>query len=141
MSLLDDGPLLSGAEAEFVSVARVSRLATTYPDGAPHVVPICHVLDLDRIVFATERDTQKVRNIDAGSLVSICVDEYDEDWSLLRQVLVHGEAYALDAGLEFDRDRTLLYEKFPQYERESPIEEGTSLILEVRIDRVASWGF
>jgi hypothetical protein len=47
----------------------------------------------------------------------------------------------LDSGFEFERDRTLLYEKFPQYESSSPIDVGSSVIVEVRVDRVVSWGF
>lgn len=136
-----DEQLFNGSEAAFVSVARTGALATTYPDGRPHVVPISAVLDLDRLVFATESDTQKVRNIDADPNVAICFEEYHEDWLQLKQVIVHGEAYMLDAGFEFERDRTLLYEKFPQYESSSPIEEGSSVIVEVRVDRVVSWGF
>ncbi|MDH5313313.1 MAG: pyridoxamine 5'-phosphate oxidase family protein, partial [Actinomycetota bacterium] len=104
-------------------------------------VPISTVLDLDRLIFATETDTQKVRNLEASATVAISFDEYHEDWSQLRQVIVHGEAYLLDSGFEFERDRSLLYEKFPQYESEAPIEEGTSVIVEVRVDRVVSWGF
>ncbi|MBA3764374.1 MAG: pyridoxamine 5'-phosphate oxidase family protein [Actinobacteria bacterium] len=136
-----DEHLFNGAEAAFVAQARTAALATTYPDGRPHVVPISTVLDLDRLVFATETDTQKVRNIDADPNVAICFDEYHEDWSQLVQVIVHGEAYMLDSGFEFERDRTLLYEKFPQYAASSPIEEGSSVIVEVRADRVVSWGF
>ena len=55
--------------------------------------------------------------------MSRCFDEYHEDWSQLKQVIAHGEAYVVDAGFEFARDRALLYEKFPQYESEAPIEE------------------
>ena len=92
-------------EAEFVAVQRDCALATLRPDGRPHVVPISTVLDLDRLVFATE-----------------------------------GEAYILDGGFEFERDRTLLYEKYPQYEERAPIEEGSSVIIEVRVDKVmSSW--
>jgi nitroimidazol reductase NimA-like FMN-containing flavoprotein (pyridoxamine 5'-phosphate oxidase superfamily) len=104
-------------------------------------VPISPVLDLDRLVFATERETQKVRNLEGNPFVAIGFDEYDEDWSKLRQVVVHGEAYVIDSGFEFDRDRTLLYEKYPQYETEAPIAEGASIIVEVRPDRVVTWGF
>ena len=136
-----DGQPFSGSEAAFVAGARTAALATTYPDGRPHVVPISTVLDLHRIVFATERETQKVRNIEANPDVAIAFDEYHEDWSQLRQVIAHGEAYMLDGGFEFERDRTLLYEKFPQYEREAPIEQGSSIIVEVRVERVVSWGF
>ena len=136
-----DEQLFNASEAEFVAGARTGTLATTYPDGRPHVVPISTVLDLDRLVFATETDTQKVRNLDADPDVAICFDEYHEDWSELKGVIAHGEAYLLDSGFEFERDRTLLYEKFPQYAPSSPIEEGSSVIVEVRVDRVVSWGF
>ena len=134
------GPVFNGAESVFVSQARTGALATTYPDGRPHVVPISTVLDLDRLVFATDRDAQKVRNIDADPNVAICFDEYHEDWSQLRQVVAHGEAYLVDSGPEFQRDRALLYEKFPQYESAAPIDEGSSMIVEVRVDRVVSSG-
>ena len=99
------------------------------------------MLDLDRLVFASEADTQKIRNIEANPDVAISFDEYHEDWSQLKQVIAHGEAYVVDAGFEFERDRALLYEKFPQYESEAPIEEGSSVVVEVRVDRVVSWGF
>jgi len=135
-----DGRVFTGAEAAFVARARVGTLATTYPDGRPHVVPISAVLDLDRLAFATEIDTQKVRNIAADPSVAISFDEYHEDWSQLRQVIVHGEAYLVESGFEFERDRDLLYEKFPQYESEAPIEVGSSVVVEVRVDRVVSWG-
>ena len=135
-----DAELFTAPETAFVAGARTGALATTYPDGRPHVVPISAVLDLDRLVFATETDTQKVWNIDADPNVAICFDEYHEDWVQLKQVIVHGEAYVLDSGFEFERDRTLLYEKFPQYPSSSPIEEGSSVIVEVRVDRVVSWG-
>jgi PPOX class probable F420-dependent enzyme len=136
-----DGPVFGRGEADFVAVQRVGYLATVYPDGRPHVVPISPVLDLDRLVFATERDTQKVRNLEGNPLVAVAFDEYAEDWSRLKQVVVHGEAYVIDSGLEFERDRNLLYEKYPQYESEAPIDEGVSIIVEVRADRVVTWGF
>ena len=135
-----DERLFTGREAAFVAAARVGALATSYPDGRPHVVPVSFVMDLDRLVFATEASTQKVRNIRADPNVAISFDRYDEDWSQLKQVIVHGEAYVLEMGFEFERDRALLYDKFPQYESEAPIEEGSSVIVEVRVDRVVSWG-
>jgi nitroimidazol reductase NimA-like FMN-containing flavoprotein (pyridoxamine 5'-phosphate oxidase superfamily) len=125
-------------EASFVGTARDCFLATTYEDGRPHVVPISTVLDLDRLIFASRRNTQKIRNIAGNPMVAVCFDEYHEDWSQLRQVIAHGDAYVLDAGFEFERDRTLIYEKFPQYEGVSPIEEGTSVIVEIRLDRITS---
>jgi len=135
------GSPLSGDETEFVSAARVAHLATTRLDGTPHVVPISPVLDLDRLVFATETNTVKVRNIRDNPFVAICFDRYDEDWELLQQVLIYGAPYFIETGMEFVRDRNLLYEKFTQYESSSPIEEGSSLIVEVEIERASTWGF
>jgi len=56
-------------------------------------------------------------------------------------VVIHGQAYLVDSGFEFRRDRDLLYEKYTQYATDAPIEEGESVIVEVRVDRVVSWGF
>jgi nitroimidazol reductase NimA-like FMN-containing flavoprotein (pyridoxamine 5'-phosphate oxidase superfamily) len=135
------GSPLSGSETEFVAEARVGHLATTRPDTTPHVVPISPVLDLDRLVFATERATVKVRNIRGNPAVAVSFDQYHEDWSLLQQVLLYGNAYFIETGPEFERDRNLLYEKYPQYEDSSPIEEGDSVIVEIEIERASTWGF
>jgi nitroimidazol reductase NimA-like FMN-containing flavoprotein (pyridoxamine 5'-phosphate oxidase superfamily) len=135
------GSPLSGSETGFVSEARVGYLATTRADTSPHVVPISPVLDLDRLVFATETATAKVRNIRGNPAVAVCFDEYHEDWGLLKQVLLYGNAYFIETGPEFARDRNLLYEKYPQYEGSSPIEEGGSVIVEIEIERASTWGF
>ena len=135
------GSPLSGEETEFVTAARVAHLATTRSDGTPHVVPISPVLDLDRLVFATETNTVKVRNILDNPFVAVCFDEYNEDWSLLKQVLLYGAPYFIETGMEFERDRNLLYEKYPQYETSSPIEEATSVMVEIEIERASTWGF
>ena len=139
--LFDQGPLLDGPAAVFFAERRAVALATVNPDGTPHVTPISPVLDLDRIVFATEGDTVKVRNLRGNESVAMSADEYDEDWSKLRSVIVFGRAQIIERGFEWERARNLLYEKYPQYESEAPIDEGTSIIVEVRADRVVTWGF
>jgi nitroimidazol reductase NimA-like FMN-containing flavoprotein (pyridoxamine 5'-phosphate oxidase superfamily) len=131
---------LTGAEAVFLSEARVGHLATVRMGSWPHVVPVCHVLDLDRVVIASAYD-RKVSDIRDNASVTFCVDRYDEDWDrALAQVIVSGEAYLIESGPEFGRDRALLYEKFPQYERVAPIEEGSSVIVEFRVSEVTSSG-
>lgn len=136
-----EGPVLDGAEAAFLEARRVVYLATVDRHGAPHVVPVSPVVDLDRIVVATEATTAKVRHVLGNPSVSLCADEYDEDWTKLRSVVVFGTAQVIDAGFEWERDRTLLYEKYPQYPAEAPIEEGATVMLDIRVDRVVSWGF
>jgi nitroimidazol reductase NimA-like FMN-containing flavoprotein (pyridoxamine 5'-phosphate oxidase superfamily) len=130
---------LTGAEARFLTEARVGHLATVRMGEWPHVVPVCHVLDLDRIVIASS-DDRKVSDIRDNASVTFCVDRYSEDWAELAQVIVSGEAYLIESGPEWDRDRALLYEKFPQYPDVTPIEEGSTLIIEFRIREVTSSG-
>ena len=131
---------LTPAEAAFVSDARVGHLGTQRMGKWPHVVPVCHVLDLDRVVIASGYD-RKIEDIRENASVTYCVDAYSEDWDGgLAQVVVSGEAYLIESGPEFQRDRGLLYEKFPQYERVAPIEEGTSVIIEFRVAQVHSNG-
>jgi PPOX class probable F420-dependent enzyme len=132
---------LRPAPAEFVARQRVGHLATVTAGGEPHVVPISPVLDGDRLVFATETDTQKVRNLRGDPHVALCFDEYSEIWPSLRQVLVYGRAVFVESGPEFLRDRNLLYEKYEQYEAEAPIDGPDSVIVEVSIDRVTILGF
>jgi nitroimidazol reductase NimA-like FMN-containing flavoprotein (pyridoxamine 5'-phosphate oxidase superfamily) len=133
---------LSGPQAAFVDAARVARLATTMLDGTPHVVPVCPVLDMDRILVASAYD-RKVANIRETPAVCIAFDEYSDDWDHgLFQVIVYGEAYLVESGPEFERDANLLNEKFPQYPVSTyPIEEGTTVIIEIRPTRVSSSGF
>ncbi len=131
---------LTPGQAEFLEGQRVARLATIYADGTPHVVPVSTVLDVDRLVFATERETQKVHNLRGDPHVALVFDDYSEDWEALRQVVVFGRAMVIESGPEFERGRGLLYEKFEQYEAVSPIDQGTCVIVEIRIDRVSADG-
>jgi nitroimidazol reductase NimA-like FMN-containing flavoprotein (pyridoxamine 5'-phosphate oxidase superfamily) len=130
---------LTGPEARFLSDARVGHFATVRMGEWPHVVPVCHVLDLDRVVIASA-DDRKVSDIRDNASVTYCVDRYSEDWAELAQVVVSGEAYLIESGPEWERDRALLYEKFPQYPDVSPIEEGSTLIIEFRVRDVTSSG-
>ncbi len=135
-----EGARFTAAEAMFVERLRTAHLATVRPDGIPHVIPVSPVLDLDRLVFATETETQKVRNIRSNPAVAVCFDEYTEVWSALKQVVVFGRAFLIETGFEFQRNRDLLYRKYAQYEVDSPIEERTSVMVEIQVQRVASWG-
>jgi nitroimidazol reductase NimA-like FMN-containing flavoprotein (pyridoxamine 5'-phosphate oxidase superfamily) len=131
---------LAGAARAFVDAARVARLGTVTADGGPHVVPVCPVLDLDRIVFSSSYD-RKVANIRDNPAVCIAFDEYSEDWvDGLRQVIVFGTAYLVESGPEWERDRNLLNEKFPQYPVTSPMEPDETVMVEIRPVWVSSSG-
>ncbi len=131
---------LKKSEKDFILLRRILRVATTDKNGTPHNVPVCHVVDGDRIYFATEKKSKKVKNLTENRKLALVCDEYSETWSYLRGVLIQGEARIISKGPEFRKLRRLLYQKYPQYERDVPIKEGKAVIIEVTPRNVVSWG-
>ena len=118
-----------------LTTARVARLATTDPDGRPHLVPIVFALDGDTLYSAVDRKRKRssmlrrIENARARPDVTILVDHYDEDWSLLWWIRLRGRARVLDDGDERERALALLAEKYPQYRTEPP--DGPVLAVDV----------
>ena len=106
--------------------ARVARLATTDPDGRPHLVPIVFVFDGETLYTAVDRKPKRsttlrrVENARARPDVTVLVDHYEDDWSRLWWIRLRGRARVLDAGEERERALALLAEKYPRYRREPP---------------------
>ena len=118
-----------------LAAARVARLATTDPDGRPHLVPIVFVLDGDTLYSAVDRKPKRSRvlrrieNARERPDVTSLVDHYDEDWSLLWWIRLRGLARVLDEGDERVRALVLLAGKYPQYLAEPP--DGPVLAVDV----------
>ena len=104
-----------------LTAARVAWLATTDPDGRPHLVPIVFALDGDTLYSAVDRKPKRstklrrIENARARPDVTILIDHYDEDWSRLRFVAVRGRARILHSGREHARGIRLLRRKYVQY--------------------------
>jgi len=81
---------LKKAEREFVAYQRVCRVATVSRDGRPHNVPVCPILEGDRIYFASAADGVKVQNVRATGQVALAYDEYTEAWPGLKGILIWG---------------------------------------------------
>src|SRR5215469_12773412 len=137
---------LTGSEAAFVLRQRVGRLATADADGHPHVVPVCYAFDGTR--FYTPLDEKpkrvagtrlrRVRNIEARHEASLLIDQYDDDWSRLGYVLVHGRADLLQPEDEAHRHAVaLLRERYAQY-RTMALEQYPVIV--ITPDSVTSWG-
>ncbi|MGH7799189.1 MAG: pyridoxamine 5'-phosphate oxidase family protein [Thermodesulfobacteriota bacterium] len=131
---------LKKIERDFMSLQRVLRIATVDKNGMPHNVPVCHVMDGDRIYFATGKKSKKIKNLKQNAKVSLVCDEYSEIWSYLRGIFAQGETRVISKGPEFRKIRKLLYQKYPQYEAEATIEEGNTVIVEITPRKIVSWG-
>jgi PPOX class probable F420-dependent enzyme len=124
-----------------LTAARVARLATTDPDGRPHLVPIVFALDGDTLYSAVDakpkrsRTLRRIENARVRPEVTILVDHYDEDWGALWWIRLRGLARVLDEGDEHDRALALLQEKYPQYRDEPP----SGPVLAVDVTDVREW--
>jgi hypothetical protein len=63
---------------------RTAKLATVKENGSPHVVPLWFVLDDEgNIIFGTENNSVKGKNIQRDPRVSICVDYQEFPYSFV----------------------------------------------------------
>lgn len=139
---------IPGPVAGFITGARVGRLATADADGQPTVVPICYAFDGRALYSAVDakpkqarpEGLKRIRNLRENPRVSVVIDEYDEDWTRLRYVIIQGRADLLTEGPQFAHGVDLLVAKYPQYRRlELPRERG--LMIRVTPSRVSSWQY
>jgi len=102
--------------------APVARLATSTPDGIPHLVPVVFAVDQDTIYTAIDakpKTTQRLRrlvNIERNPNVSMLVDHYADEWTQLWWVRVDGLATIHREGAAMHTGHRLLRAKYPQYQ-------------------------
>lgn len=137
---------LTDAEIAFVQAQRVAHLATADAEGSPHVIPVCYAFDGQR--FYTPLDEKprrvagnqlrRVRNIEARHEASLVIDQYDDDWTRLGYVLIHGRADMLaPAEPAHAQALHLLRERYAQYLTMS-LERYPVIV--ITPDKVTSWG-
>jgi PPOX class probable F420-dependent enzyme len=120
--------------------ARVARLATVGPDGRPHVVPICFVVEGAMLYTAVDEKPKRTRrlrrlaNIEANPRVEVVIDHYEEDWSRLWWVRLRGTARIVDDR----RALELLAAKYPQYARLPPSGPVIAVTIEERTEWTSS---
>ncbi|GAQ50274.1 PPOX class F420-dependent oxidoreductase [Streptomyces acidiscabies] len=68
---------------------RTGKLSTARADGSPHVTPVWFLLDGDDIVFTTEKNGVKGRNLARDGRFALCVDEDRPPYAF---VLLQGRA-------------------------------------------------
>ena len=124
-----------------LAAARVGRLATVRPDGAPHVVVCCFVVEGDRVwtaIDATPKSgapQQRLANVRANPRASLLVDHYEEDWDELWWVRADGPAAVLVEGAEHEAALAALVAKYPQYAAAPP----RGAVIAVAVQRWRGW--
>ncbi len=115
VSLTDD-------QRAFAERQRIGHLATADLSGVPHVVPVCFAIVGDLFYFVIDekpkRDPhrlRRLRNIVENPSVALVLDQYDEDWTRLAFLLVHGHAELVTDRNEYGKGLERLRHRYPQY--------------------------
>ena len=136
---------LTPEQARFLLSRRVAHLATAGPNAGPHVVPVCFALGGDRCYIAIDEkpkrsapgQLKRLRNIAANPSVALVADRYDDDWSRLGYVLLHGRAQVLEGGPEHAEALRLLRQRYAPY-RTMELERRP--VIAIAIERATAWG-
>ena len=139
---------LTAEVSDFITRARVGRLATTDASGQPLVLPICYAFDGRALYSAVDAkpkrrdpdDLKRVRNIRENPKVSLVIDQYDEDWSRLRWVILQGLADVVTTGEDFAAAAELLLSKYPQY-RTMGLSREQGTMIRITPQRVLRWQY
>lgn len=148
--MMDDGlKRLSEERArDFLRLARVAHLATAGASGAPHNIPLCFWFDgVTHFYFVidekpkrlTGTGLKRMRNIGENPRVALIIDHYEEEWSYLAYVLVHGEANLVEDPNEYILALRNLRDKYPQY-RAMALNPERNPIVRIDARRVHLWG-
>lgn len=137
--------MVAERERRFVEACRVGHLATADRHGVPHVVPVCYALSAHTLYITIDEKPKRgaatalkrLRNVAENPAVAVVVDRYDEDWTRLGWVMLHGCAQILNAGPEHDAAQVLLKSRYPQLDT---MDIAQLPVIAVRIERATSWG-
>jgi PPOX class probable F420-dependent enzyme len=126
-----------------VAEARAARVGTVDERGRAHLVPVVFVIDGDTLYSATDagpRPVKRLRNMRRDPRVTVLVDVYDEDWSKVWWVRMHGRGRAIEEGSERDHALRLLWEKYPQF-GSAPPSEAAGPVMAVDIEEWSGWAY
>ena len=137
---------LAENESNFIARQRVARLATADEQGTPHLIPVCYAFDRQHFYIALDEKPKsvnvhklrRVRNIEARHEASLLIDQYNDDWSHLGYVLLHGTANLVEANNEIHEHAIkLLRNRYQQY-RSMTLEQLPVIV--ITPDNITSWG-
>lgn len=135
-------PRLSAADAQrLLRAARVARLATITPAGAPHIVPMTFAVHQGVIYSAVDAKPKATRllrrldNIRRNPAAAVLADHYDDDWAALWWVRADGRASVIDDPDQMARPVALLAERYRQYRDLPP----AGPVIAVEVARWTGW--
>jgi len=148
--------ILSRDLRAFLDAARTATLATVDLRGRPRLVPVCFALrpedagaaspvlytplDAKPKTVSDVHELARARDIRVRPDVTLLVDRWDEDWSRLSWLRLHGRAELMEPGtVDADEHAAaigLLRGRYPQYGAHAL---EALPIIRIRIERAVAW--
>ena len=139
--------LFEKAVRDFINAAQIAHLATVSGAGEPHNVPLCFSFVAGCFYFVIDekpkRETgtqiKRMRNIAENPRVALLIDHYEDDWTRLAYVLVHGVAKVVQEDSEYAKAVENLRQKYLQY-RQMPLSPERNPVVRIDPEHVVAWG-
>jgi len=128
----------SEMELKFIRDNEICRIATAI-NNIPHVIPVCYIYNNNKIVFATDYNTRKYKNLVNNKKISLVIDSYDK-LNGNKGVYIDGIADITEKGSEFNDLFKIFYDKF-EWVKKDPWDEGDAPFIQIQILKKVSWGF
>ena len=119
-------PLNKQEIQKLLTTSDICYIATTTPDGNPHIAPIWFVYHDGKVYFETDKTTVKFKNLQKRNKVAICFGgkhtylvEGLVRWSKEKELnfpirKMYWDKYGKDMEDRFINEKTLLFELIPE---------------------------
>ena len=107
---------------EYMEGHNICTVATLREDGFPQANTVEYVNEGTNILFATDPESQKTKNIKFSNRVSLTIDEDYPDWNKIKGVSMGGFAEILERKEEIEKAMGLYLKKFPFVANFPPME-------------------
>jgi PPOX class probable F420-dependent enzyme len=133
------------ALADFLDEPNLARLGTVDLSGEVHLVPAWYAWDGERLSIGADAADHKVANVRRTGRASV---EIDGDLRRKRGILVHGPAVIIDGDEGHKAYEAISILQVRRYQPDRPPREtaqrmaskGQPVVIEVRPERIISWG-
>jgi hypothetical protein len=131
--------VLSEVQVRHVEKPYIATLATVRKDGGPHTAPVWYRYEGGAFLVATDRGSQKHRNIERDPRVELCID--DRERAPFHTVIVRGRATVEPhPGAEWRLALAVRYlgeERGRRYVESTP--EGDGVLLRIVPEKILGW--
>ena len=133
------------ALADFLDEPNLARLGTVDISGEVHVMPAWYAWDGERLSIGADAADHKVANVRRSGRASV---EIDGDLRRKRGILAHGPAVIIDGDegrKVYESISTLQVRRYqpdrpPRETAQRMASKGQPVVIEVRPERIISWG-